>query len=76
MSSSDKQSLSVKPGRTTRNKDKAAALAAVTKGSLSRLNANVDSRKYKKLQAAALHNDTDITALVNGWIDAYLLKVG
>ena len=75
-SSSSKQSLSVKPGRNSSSKDKTAALAAVTKDKLARLNANVDARKYKKLQLAALHNGTDITTLVNGWIEDYLAKAG
>jgi len=65
--------LSTKPRANRQsNKDKDQALAAVTKGPLARLNANVDAAKYKKLQVMALQNGTDITTLVNGWIDMYL----
>ncbi len=53
-------------------KAKADALAAVTKAPVKRLNADVDERKYKRLQTKAINNDTDITALVNQWIDDYL----
>jgi len=65
--------LSTKPRSNRRpTQDKDQALAAVTKGPLARLNANVDAAKYKKLQLMALQNGTDITTLVNGWIEAYL----
>jgi len=64
--------LSTKPSARRNNSEKEQALAAVTKGPLSRLNANVDAAKYKKLQVMALQNGTDITRLVNGWIDTYL----
>jgi len=64
--------LSTKPTSARKHRDNDEALAAVTKGPLSRLNANVDAAKYKKLQLKALQNGTDITTLVNGWIDTYL----
>jgi len=64
--------LSTKPTSARKHRDNDEALAAVTKGPLSRLNANVDAAKYKKLQVMALQNGTDITRLVNGWIDTYL----
>lgn len=64
--------LSTKPSNRRSNRDKTEALAAVTKGPLARLNANVDAGKYKKLQLKALQNETDITTLVNGWIDSYI----
>jgi len=64
--------LSTKPTSARKHRDNDDALAAVTKGPLARLNANVDAAKYKKLQVMALQNGTDVTNLVNGWIDTYL----
>lgn len=68
--------LSTKPPSSRQHRDNDEALAAVTKGPLSRLNANVDAAKYKTLQVKALQNGTDITTLVNGWIDTYLAGKG
>jgi len=73
MSSSKSSALSTKPRASrTKNTNKDEALAAVKKGPIARLNANIDAAKYKRLKLAALQNNTDITTLLDGWIDTYL----
>lgn len=66
--------LSRKPRTKTDSQAKTQALADVIKEPQKRLNANVAGSKYKRLLAKAIEDDTDVTALVNKWIDQYLTE--
>ncbi len=53
---------------------KSEAIKEVTKEPQKRLNVMVDASKYKALKAKANDDDTNISALVNKWVNEYLSK--
>ena len=65
-----KDALAAKKNRDTEHKT--AALADVTKEPTKRLNVNLPESVMKQFKAKAAMEGKEMSALVNGWINAYL----
>lgn len=65
-----KDAINAKKKRTTKNKQE--TIKAVTQEPIKRLNVNIPESRLKKFKVKAINEGTDMSALINQWIETYL----
>ncbi len=65
-----KDAIAAKKQRTSQNKE--VALQEIKKETTKRLNVNVPASRLQQFKAKAAIEGTDMSTLVNHWIQAYL----